>query len=337
MTKIQKNISHSQEKKNVLKNTAKNANSLDKLAQLRNSNQSVSKQGEKNTPVSLCKRARAKYFTNSYVIPLSMQKSPLQKSYNNTIFGCSNEIHQEGNKLTTHYCNNRWCIVCNRIRTAKLINGYSEVLQNLNDKHFVTLTIPNVDGIVLRETIGLMTKKFTLIKDRLRKKQIKLQGIRKTEVTFSEKRKNFHPHFHLIIAGKLNAEYIVDTWLEMFPDSVRKAQNIRKINKDDELEAMIELFKYFTKIVTKKSVYIKALDTIFQSMYGLRTFQSFGIKKIVSEDVDEIDSQIYDELQKAERNWTWVEHDWVDRMTGEYLTGYTPDNDNLRNIKIIGG
>ena len=53
------------------------------------------------------KRARAKAFTNSYLFDLIDLKSPLVKSYWNT-YHCSRTILQEGKKLTSKYCNNRW-------------------------------------------------------------------------------------------------------------------------------------------------------------------------------------------------------------------------------------
>ena len=120
---------------------------LDKLAQLA--------PYKKYTLETLARRAKAKFFTNAYTVRLAMLKSPLQKSYNNTIFGCSALLYQTGKTITTHYCNNRWCVVCNRIRTAKMINGYKKPLSELKEKYFVTLTIPNVDKDILLSLIHI--------------------------------------------------------------------------------------------------------------------------------------------------------------------------------------
>ena len=49
---------------------------------------------------------------------------------------------QEGGKLSAKYCGNRWCLVCNSIRTAKLFAAYGPTLRSWEDAHFVTLTIP---------------------------------------------------------------------------------------------------------------------------------------------------------------------------------------------------
>ena len=55
---------------------------------------------------------------------------------------------------------------------------------------------------------------------------------------------------------------------------------------------MIELFKYTTKLVSKSkkgySIYVYALDKIFNSMYGMRTFQPFGKVRMVKEDIENL-------------------------------------------------
>ena len=86
----------------------------------------------------------------------------------------------------------------------------------------------------------------------------------------------------------------------------------------------MELFKYFTKIVTKQQIYLKPLDVIFSAMRGMRVFQPMGIKKDVSEDIKELQSERYADLESREVEWTWLDTDWIDRTTGETLTGYTP-------------
>ena len=295
--------------------------SLDKLAQL-------SPPENENTLLSLRKRAKAKFFTNSYTRALASLKSPLQKSYNNTIFGCANLLKQTDNKITGSYCNNRWCVVCNRIRTAKLINGYQKSLDELPDKHFVTLTIPNVSGQLLGATILLMIKKFTNLRKYLHKKGIKIVGLRKIECTYNPITNTFHPHFHLIVSTRMIAEIMQQEWLKRYPDAKEIAQDIRPAENGYHLE----LFKYFTKIISKDAIYISALDCIFQSMKGLRVFQSMGIKK-VTEEIEELQSQTIEDLKEAEKTWTWLDNDWIDYETGELLTNYKPEESMLRLIK----
>ena len=317
-------------KSKVHKKDQKTNPSLDKLAQ---PIPFGSENNPENTLKSLSKRAKAKYFTNSFVIPLALLKTDLQKSYNNTIYGCSNILQQTGQKLTGKYCGNRWCVVCNRIKIAKLINAYKPALEKLKDKRFVTLTIKNVKGENLRSAIQEMTKTFILIKKQFQKKKIRFVGIRKMECTYNTRENEYHPHFHLIIEGIQPATLLVNKWLERYPVSDKRAQ----YNEETDEGSLMELFKYFSKIITDGVVYIEALDLIFTSMYGLRVYQSFGIPKVneVSEEIEELQAQTIEDLKEAEKTWHWIDNDWIDKTTGEMLTGYEPDDTMKRIIKNI--
>ena len=193
---------------------------------------------------------------------------------------CSSVVQKTGDKFRSSYCERRFCLICNRIRTAKLINAYKPVLDTLSDLHFVTLTIPNVPGYELKKAIQGMTKAFQRIKDNMRKiYQVKIEGIRKLEITYNDVRRDYHPHFHLVISGKFAAEMVQKLWLNQFPDAKKAGQDVRKADET----AVKELFKYFTKITTNnkksKKLHINALNGIFNAISGVRIFQPFGIKK----------------------------------------------------------
>lgn len=306
---------------------------LDKLAQL---TPAPSINSFESTRLTLKKRAKAKFFTNSYTMALASLKSGLQKSYNNTVYGCSTYLEQKGNKITGHYCNNRWCVVCNRIRTAKLINGYGRILTDLPDKQFVSLTVPNVNATELRATIKEMTYTFQLITKAFRKQGVYVIGLRKLECTYNPITRLYHPHFHFIIKGVDVAKKVVCEWLKRYPKASFKAQDIKPTYSNKG--SIMELFKYFSKIITKDEVNVYALDKIFTAMQGLRVYQPLGIKK-VSEEVEEVIAEIVTDLKEAETTWRWEQNDWIDVNTGECLTGYTPDDAMLtlvnKKIKVL--
>jgi hypothetical protein len=130
------------------------------------------------------------------------------------------------------------------------------------------------------------------------------------------------------VSNRNVAEIILEQWLKVYPEATREAQDIRPADKG----AIIELFKYFSKIITKGSIYPEPLDTIFRAMYQRRVFQPVGIKKI-TEDIEELQSEIYADLIEAERTWTWIENDWIDKQTGEMLTGYEPSEVLINLLK----
>ncbi|NBU92481.1 MAG: hypothetical protein EBS17_06530 [Flavobacteriia bacterium] len=215
---------------------------------------------------------------------------------------CSAVVQKTGDRFRSSYCERRFCLICNRIRTAKLINAYKPVLDTLTDLQFVTLTIPNVPGYELKKAIQEMTKAFQRIKDNLRKiYKIKIEGIRKLEITYNDVRRDYHPHFHIILSGEMAAETLIELWLNQFPTAKKAAQDIKKADE----KAVKELFKYFTKITTNnkksKKLHITALNSIFNAISGVRIFQPFGIKKQKEQLSDE---QIATALQMAqdERN-----------------------------------
>jgi DNA-damage-inducible protein D len=306
--------------------------SLDTLAQLGTKHKT-----EPKDIGYLGKRARAKTFTAPLSVKLASLDSDLKKSYWNSYY-CNENLVQEGNKITGKYCNNRWCSVCNRIRTAKLIVGYSEPLQGLNDKYFVTLTLPNCEGDELKETIDFMLKTCKTVQEFFKKRHQRkkqdwqLLGIRKLECTYNYKMATYHPHFHFIIEGEVAAKELVNEWLKRVPGTSNKAQDVRKADKGAETE----LFKYFSKIVTKTekgfTTFIQPLDVIFTAMRGLRVFQPIGLKKDVSEDIEGIIAEEISGIEEKFANWKWFKHDWVDKSTGEVLTGYIPSDSMNRLI-----
>ena len=285
----------------------------------------------KKTLETLTRRAKAKFITNGLSFPLIDLDSPLKKSYWRTFY-CTSVLLQEGHKITSQYCNNRWCIVCNRIRTAKMIEKYYPVIiKEVQDRQFVSLTIPNVQGQRLRRVIEDMILNFQRIKNKMQyRDQIKIKGIRKIEVTYNPSRNDFHPHFHLVMEGRAQAEQLLREWLIRYPKAVDQAQDIRPADHN----SIIELLKYTAKLIHKDDytklddgrieigIHAQALDTIFQALYCKRTYQGFGIRVKVDEDVSELESEVFEEIMSDIDVWKWEQDtsDWISTY-GELLTG----------------
>ena len=329
--------------KNEGQKRSKNGLSLDTLEQLNGF--------DKKTPVlrgldksRFRKRAKAKFLTGSYLFKLIDLHSNLEKSYWHTYY-CSRDLYQNGQKLTASYCGHRWCLVCNRIRAAKLINGYSLPISKLENKQFVTLTIPNCIGEELKNVIDGILKNISKIqrniKDRLReqKSDLRVIGIRKLEVTWNCYTNTFHPHLHLIVESSEVAEMFINDWLKKYSTAKKHCQDFRECNDS----SIVELFKYFTKIVSsrkdnKKYTTAEALDTIFQAMRGKRVFQPFGgLKKVkVSEDISGIKSEdLTEDYYTIREFWNWNGQDWT--TTEHKLCGYEPSDYDKEYGKLIRG
>jgi hypothetical protein len=205
----------------------------------------------------------------------------------------------------------------------------------LKDPQFLTLTIPNVTALNLRDTVKNMGKTMRKIQDNRRKNDLPLiKGVRKLECTYNTNLNNYHPHYHLIIESETIANEVINEWLLYYPEANIKAQ--KTVTATD----CQELFKYFTKLTSKTGTnykngsklvdewhYPEAIDQIFQAIANLRIIQPMGGIKLVKDDVDDVESIDLDETVKIEPGinlYTWYNDNWVDFTTGEQFTSFKP-------------
>lgn len=283
-------------------------------------------QNSQTSKERLVKRQWAKYISKG--IALSMMKynksSKLIKSYKNSSYCAETMATDDKGKIITTYCKNRWCLVCNRIKTARLINNYLPQLQELYNPVFVTLTLPTVPIEELADRIKEMEKNWRQMykmtdKAKYKKTYQPLRGIRKAECTI---RPNglYHYHFHLIVENWAVGEWIIAQWLKRFPQASPKAQDIRLADEFSHRE----LFKYAFKSEVKANDMenAKRYDAVFNVLRGKRTIQAFGGIRAIEEDFEDEDLNadiLLDDY--ANRIFKWVESDWYDKSTGEALIG----------------
>lgn len=278
------------------------------------------------------KRARAKFLTNAMVLRLvDVGDSKLTKAYWST-WHCSSILHRKGDKLTSKYCKQRWCIVCSRIRTAQIIKQYLPAFESWEDKVFVTLTVPSCTEEALKDTIGSIKASFEVIRRKMEndftrgKRDNPLIGVRKLEVTYNPQTGNYHPHFHLIMRDRKTADDLREHWLYLFPEASWDAQNVKQADNG----SCLELCKYFTKLISSHSkerlIHVDPLNAIFESVSGDRTFQAYRVPKLPCDKTDDEVENLVAELEiDAVYEWSQVVTDWVEQTTGEPLTGYEPD------------
>lgn len=292
-------------------------------------------QQDKETKSKLIQKAKNSYFSKGLAKNLMSLDSKLKKSYKRTYYDCQTTIVQEGQKLTSRYCGARWCNTCNRIRTAKLMNGYFKPIQSMQEPMFVTLTIPNVIKEDLKHYVKLMVSVSTNSIRALKRKGIAFNGIRKLECTYNIDRDDYHPHFHFIVDGLKASNELLNEWLRRFPLAESWAQDITPLTD------LKDLFKYQTKIVSKAEngyyIFLSALDTIFVAIKGMRTFQAFGNIKMIKEDIEELQSEDYNIKPNDFALWFWNNNDWYSMETNEPLTNYKPSNKmiELTTIRMV--
>lgn len=271
------------------------------------------------------KFSKKKHFSQHIAFKLYYQNenSTLVNSYKGSVL-CAKSLYPNKYKgtLTSKYCRQRWCPLCQSIRVATLISGYSSALSAMTDPQFVTLTAPTVTAEELPQRIKDFGKIWISIKNQRFWKENKPNGIRKAECTL---RPNgmYHYHFHVIIDGKGNAEWLVKQWLKRTAGAEKQAQDIRPVRKGE----YIEIFKYFTKLLTKDSTGKRSIDfvrlnIVLEALSGKRVYQPFGKIKAISE--DEEDYELLARLDEEDRMkiWDWVTNiGYVCREDGEVLAG----------------
>ncbi|MDM1514470.1 protein rep [Myroides odoratimimus] len=251
-------------------------------------------------------------------------KSKLFKSYKNSTYCAETLLTNEVGKIHTTYCKNRWCLTCGRIKTARLINAYLPQLEELFQPVFITLTLPTVLGSELGMRIAEMEKGWRDIYKNTKQGKYKktyqiFKGIRKAECTIRPGGL-YHYHFHFIIDGWAEGEWLISQWLKRFPEANRLAQDIRFA---DEF-SFKELFKYAFKAEVKSGSKTNAerYDLVFNALRGKRTYQAFGGIKAIEEDFDEDDLTDAIVLEgMANRIFKWCTDDWYDKESGNALVG----------------
>ena len=303
------------------KSNGQAAQLLDTLAQLKKVNDSA---GFSANQISIQKRSRRKAITDAITYKLIDVDSPLNKSYWQT-YHCTRTILQDGNQIKSRYCNQRWCLVCNSIRTGKMINGYLPAIESMTNPYFVTLTVKNVKAEDLKHTIESMQRDFVRTKDKLKKRRITLKGIRKVEVTFNESRQDYHPHFHCIIDGCKESFSLVSDWIKRHPEQATyKGQDIRYADK----ESHTELFKYFTKLLTKNGQFLAPeMDIAFRAMKSKRVFQPFGGIKKQSEEVELNETTLIDWKPETIEIWQRQE-------AGKFIDWYNANGEALSECEL---
>lgn len=309
---------------------------LDTLAQLDNEPQTL---GVNNAYETLQRRAFSKYYTIKILMPLIDLKNARQKKYWNT-FHCCNTLEQNADgKIISKYCKNRWCIICNRIRSGILHNTHRRVLERVSTR-FITLTsnftrkcITTADLI---ETLDLYYLSWNKVWRNTKNKYGKLKCLRKTEVTYSFRDGWFHPHFHIILeCNSDEADFVLAQWKRIIKENDGFAGDDGNHHRIADEGTFAETFKYLCKmydiVENKKTGELdfilpypaQKLDDIYSALKGRRIFQSYNLKDVEIDNFDDLQATIFtDEIREYHTLWDWEQElkTWVDYETGELRT-----------------
>lgn len=204
----------------------------------------------------------------------------------------------------SNLCKNRFCPICAWRKARKDALGLSLMMQYIKqqeDKQFIflTLTTPNVTSNYLESEIKDYNKAFKKMIERKKVKSIIKGYVRKLEITYNQKRDDYNPHFHVLIA--VNKSYFTDKryyisqkeWLELWRDVTGNSEitqvRVQKIRQNNNKE-LYEMAKYSGK----DSDYLinqKVFDVFYKSLKGKQILVYSGLfkdarKKLKSGELD---------------------------------------------------
>ena len=164
------------------------------------------------------------------------------------------------------FCRCRLCPVCQWRRSLKIYAQTRAVAAYLEQRAsaagrkppsyvLLTLTIPNVPGARLRETIRDIHAAWQRITQRAEVRAMLLGWQRATEVRYNPERHDYHPHIHAVLCVRpsyYKSRYYIPhaRWLDLWRDAMRDPSitqvNIKRTYGTPE-QAAAEIAKYTAK------------------------------------------------------------------------------------------
>ena len=189
------------------------------------------------------------------------------------------------------YCNSRFCPICARRRSAELSETiFLQVDEALRENsgvgvRLLTLTVENPPLGELAQTIAMMQAGLQKLRRTKYFKERVIGGFKALEITFNEKSRTWHPHFHILLIGWfIEQSWLSETW-EKYTGG--KIVDIRKVR--DLQRGIKEVTKYVTKLANKNgglsSIFSEAgvFYELYKFLQGRRLVDKFGVLRSKSE------------------------------------------------------
>lgn len=211
-----------------------------------------------------------------------------------------------------NFCKNRFCPYCNFIKSRKKGLLISTCLRYLKEQGysfiFLTLTVPNVKGDQLEESIREYSSSFAKLTKRRKFKRAILGYVRNLEITYNKSRMDFHPHYHCLLVVKKsyfnNPNHYIsrDEWLTMWRESTGDYSitqvDVRKVDisnnkvisevskysaKDADYLINKEVFHYFyTSLKGKQSVSYSGVFRDAKKLYDGKQLEYLKDKDLIN-------------------------------------------------------
>lgn len=232
-----------------------------------------------------------------------------------------------------NFCRARLCTICQWRRSLVIFHQVLELVHAHRETYksdiplLLTLTVPNIKGEQLKETLDQMQRAF--IHNFIRRKKIKAVArswFRSLEITCNRDRDDYHPHFHVLLLVprpyfETNRDLYIDRdeWLSMWQKAMKNNNitqvDIRRVRKKSEKQSLEAVAAEVSKYATKPSSYLEkqkdgtfeaandVIKTLHNAIKGRRLVAFGGLflslrKKLKMTDVEKADLiNIDDEIE----------------------------------------
>lgn len=203
--------------------------------------------------------------------------------------------------------NNRFCPNCRKMDLAKFIHHYREPFNKfLREGYYpylITLTVPNVVGEELRDTIDKMNKSFNrffkLFNQPIGKQEHGYKGrymtfdgaLKVLEITYNSDANTFHPHFHCMFFSKEYDEPLFNK-KHLGPYSNKRKEYI--FHSDMDIHIMKLWYMCYEKIRMNEKNYNQLSDH-WSDLYlcDIREMDSQGIYEVLKYTFKDTDVSSY--------------------------------------------
>ena len=225
-----------------------------------------------------------------------------------------------------YFCKVRLCPMCAWRRSLKIASHNKLIVEEANRQYkpawiFLTLTVKNVEGDDLKQTISDMMKAWNRLFGYKAVKTAVLGYFRALEITKNHEQNTYHPHFHVLIPvrkGYFGKNYISQKeWTSLWKRAMKldytpivhvqrvkgkKGIDAEAIEKEvraemEEQKAILEISKYPVKdtdVIRGNEVTEENLDTVYyldDALSARRLIGYGGILKEIHQELNLTDAE----------------------------------------------
>lgn len=224
------------------------------------------------------------------------------------VYSCADVLvfnESEGKKTLRQawFCKNKLCAMCNWRRALKHSWQASLIIDKALEDYpkarfiFLTLTVKNVQGDSLSESISDLSKAFDRLFRRAKVGKQLLGYLRSLEVTYNEKNNTYHPHIHVLMMVKstyFNKGYYIkqDEWSSMWQESCRldytPVVDVRVVKTDSQKGvkgAVLETAKYPVKPIKDDNLNACNVKNLYEGLFGKRQIGYGGVLREIKKNL----------------------------------------------------